>query len=137
VPWPGNVGQSSGTAGAALKTAEVGIPLAISAVVPFLVVFFTRLSSFIREVPLVVIRKPRRIDGNVENIRLPQRFLQLRFGKQPGEYLILYVPKTCFIHRMDGQRLPLRDVQFCDNVSIWYQQHPRFKIKLAQEIEVC
>jgi hypothetical protein len=85
----------------------------------------------------VVIRKSRRIDGNVESVRLGTRFLNLRFGKEPGEYLILYVPKECFIHRLDGQPLPLKDVQYCDNVSIWYQQHPRFPIKLAQEIEVC
>jgi len=81
--------------------------------------------------------KQDRIDGNVENVRLKDRFLHLRFGNEPGEYLILYVPKNCFIHRVDGEPLPLKDVQYCDNVSVWYAQHPRFPIQLAQEIELC
>jgi hypothetical protein len=78
-----------------------------------------------------------RIEGNVQDVRVKDRFLHLRYGKEPGDYLILYVPRNCFIHRLDGERLPLKDVQYCDNVNVRMQQHPRFSIQLAEEIEVC
>ena len=79
---------------------------------------------------------PQRLDGHAEKVRNTERFLQLRFGKEPGDYLILYVPKECRIHRA-GEALPLNDVQFCDRVSVSYHRHYRFDVQLAQEIELC
>ena len=76
-----------------------------------------------------------RIDGSVERIVIHDRFLTLRYGREPGEYLVIYIPKNCFIHR-NGNKLPLKDVQFCDNVSVRSQLHPSFGIQMAQEIEV-
>ena len=80
--------------------------------------------------------EPHRIEGHVEKLQLHDRFLQLRFGKEPGEYLILYVPRNCRVYRL-GERLPLKDVQYCDSVSVSYHQHHRFDVQLAQEIEIC
>lgn len=77
----------------------------------------------------------QRLDGHVEKVQLTDRFLQLRFGKEPGEYLILHVPRTCWIHR-NGDSLPLKDVQFCDRVSVSYHRHYQFDVQLAQEIEL-
>ena len=77
----------------------------------------------------------QRVDGHAEKVHIPERFLQLRFGKEPGDYLILYVPKECWIHR-SGEPLPLKDVQFCDSLSVSYHRHKHFDMHLAQEIEV-
>jgi hypothetical protein len=81
-------------------------------------------------------KKTHSLEGHVEKVQIDSRFLQLRFGKEPGEYLILHVPKGCRIHR-GGEPLPLKDVQFCDNVTVRYHQHYRFDVQLAQEIEIC
>ena len=78
---------------------------------------------------------PQRLDGHAEKVRNTERFLQLRFGKAPGDYLILHVPKECWIHR-SGESLPLKDVQFCDRVSVSYHRHHQFDVQLAQEIEL-
>lgn len=78
---------------------------------------------------------PQSLQGSVEKVQCQDRFLQLRFGKEPGDYLILYVPPQCLIHR-GGEPFPLKDVQFCDNVSVWYHSHHRFDVQLAQEIEL-
>jgi len=80
--------------------------------------------------------KPQKIQGHVVNLQFTDRYLHLRFGSEPGEYLILYVPQESRIHRC-GQLIPLKDVQFCDRVSVSYHQHHRFDVQLAQEIEVC
>jgi hypothetical protein len=77
----------------------------------------------------------QRLDGYAEKVQNTGRFLQLRFGKDPGDYLILFVPKACRIHR-SGESLPLQDVQFCDSVSVSYHRHYRFDVQLAQEIEL-
>ena len=79
---------------------------------------------------------PRILEGHVEKLQLVDRFVQVRFGKLPGDYLILYIPRECKVHR-NGDPLPLRDVQFCDSVSVSYHRHYRFDVQLAQEIEVC
>ena len=78
---------------------------------------------------------PQRLDGHAEKVRNTERFLQLRFGKNPGDYLILHVPKECWIHR-SGESLPLKDVQFCDRVSVSYHRHHKLDVHLAQEIEL-
>lgn len=78
---------------------------------------------------------PQRLDGQAEKVQSSDRFLQVRFGKDPGDYLILYVPNECRIHR-SGESLPLKDVQFCDRVSVSYHLHHRFDVQLAQEIEL-
>ena len=80
-------------------------------------------------------QSPHRLEGHVEKVQTDGRFLQLLFGKEPGDYLILHVPKDCRIHR-SGEPLPLRDVQFCDSVSVRYHQHYRFDVQLAQDIEL-
>jgi hypothetical protein len=78
---------------------------------------------------------PQRLDGHAEKVQNTDRFLQVRFGKYPGDYLILYVPTECWIHR-SGESLPLKDVQFCDRVSVSYHRHHKFDVQLAQEIEL-
>lgn len=81
---------------------------------------------------------PRRIaelQGHVEKVQHEDGFLQLRFGKEPGDYLIFHVPPGCHIHRA-GEALPLNDVQFCDSAVVRYHRHPRFDLELAQEIEL-
>lgn len=78
---------------------------------------------------------PEHVAGHVEKVETQDRFLNVRYGKEPGEYLILYVPSQCLIHR-DGERIPLVDVQFCDSVDVWFQCHHRFDVQLAQEIEL-
>ena len=78
---------------------------------------------------------PHLLEGHVEKLQVDDRFLQVRFGKEPGEYLILYVPSDCNVHR-DGEPLPLKDVQFCDSVSVSYHSHHLFDVPLAQEIEL-
>jgi NAD(P)H-flavin reductase len=82
--------------------------------------------------PLV---KLRRLDGNVESVRLRDRFLNLRYGREPGQYLILHVPRSCYIHH-EGEALPLKDVQFCDYVTVHFRRHPKFQFHIAQEIEL-
>lgn len=83
----------------------------------------------------VGVQRAQRIDGNVERNSPADRFVNLRLGKNPGEYMIVYVPKNCYIHR-DGRRLPLRDVAYCDNVCVWWHAHPTYGIPLAHELEV-
>jgi hypothetical protein len=78
--------------------------------------------------------RPRRVLGSVERVT-PEGFVQLRFGKEAGEYLILHVPTSCHIHQA-GVKFPLEDVQFCDSVSVSYHSHYRFDVPLAQEIEL-
>jgi hypothetical protein len=78
--------------------------------------------------------RPQRVQGHVERVS-PDGFVQLRFGKEAGEYLILHVPVTCRIHQA-GAPFPLKDVQFCDSVSVSYHSHYRFDVPLAQEIEL-
>lgn len=80
--------------------------------------------------------KTQQLKGHVVNLQMSDRYLHVRFGNEPGEYLILYVPQECRVHRC-GQLIPLKDVQFCDRVSVSYHQHHRFDVQLAQEIEVC
>lgn len=80
-------------------------------------------------------KKLRRIEGHVERVQLRGRFLQLRFGKEPGEYVILHVPLECRIEK-SGESIPLRDVQFCDSVSVSYHLHHRFDVQLARGIEI-
>lgn len=75
------------------------------------------------------------LQGNVEKVQDKDGFLQLRFGREPGDYIIFHVPATCRIHR-DGETLPLKDVQFCDSAIVRYHRHPRFDLQLAQEIEL-
>ncbi len=79
--------------------------------------------------------RTQQIEGNVERVSTADRFVNLRLGKRPGEYMIVYVPKNCFIHR-DGRRLPLRDVAYCDSVCVWCHTHPTYGIPLAHELEV-
>jgi hypothetical protein len=79
--------------------------------------------------------KTSQLQGNVEKVQDRDGFLQLRFGREPGDYIIFHVPATCRIHR-DGETLPLKDVQFCDSAIVRYHRHPRFDLQLAQEIEL-
>ena len=79
--------------------------------------------------------KTSQLQGNVEKVQDKDGFLQLRFGREPGDYIIFHVPATCRIHR-DGVTLPLKDVQFCDSAIVRYHRHPRFDLQLAQEIEL-
>lgn len=79
--------------------------------------------------------RERKLEGHVERVQLHDRFLQVRFGKEPGDYLILYIPRGCRIH-CAGDQIPLKDVQFCDSVSVSYHRHYRFDVQLAQEVEV-
>jgi hypothetical protein len=79
--------------------------------------------------------KTAELQGNVEKVQDKDGFLQLRFGREPGDYIIFHVPATCRIHR-DGETLPLKDVQFCDSAIVRYHRHPRFDLQLAQEIEL-
>jgi hypothetical protein len=83
----------------------------------------------------IQLERAHRIDGNVERVSPKDRFVNLRFGKESGDYMVVYVPTNCFIHR-DGRRLPLRDVQYCDNVCIWCHRHPTYGIPLAHELEI-
>ena len=78
--------------------------------------------------------RPSRVQGHVERVS-EEGYVQLRFGKEPGEYLILHVPASCRIHQA-GSRIPLKDVQFCDSVSVSYHSHHQFDVPLAQEIEL-
>ena len=75
------------------------------------------------------------IDGSVERILLHERYINLRYRHDPGDYLVIYIPKDCYIH-LDGRKLPLKDIQFCDNVLVRCHQHSRYEIQMAQEIEV-
>ncbi|HQR43118.1 MAG TPA: hypothetical protein PLX97_10555, partial [Gemmatales bacterium] len=70
--------------------------------------------------------RPERVQGHVERVA-DEGFLQLRYGKEAGEYLILHVPATCRIHQA-GEQFPLKDVQFCDSVSVSYHSHHRFDV---------
>lgn len=85
--------------------------------------------------PKVQRHHPQEIAGSVEKVVVPGRFLQVRFGREPGEYVIFHIPHQCVIHRA-GERMPLKDVQFCDSVSIRFRKHPQFDVQLAHEIEV-
>jgi hypothetical protein len=75
------------------------------------------------------------LQGHVERVQSAGRFLQLRFGKEPGDYVIFHVVPGCRISRA-GEALPLKDVQFCDTATVRYHRHPRFDLELAQEIEL-
>jgi hypothetical protein len=79
--------------------------------------------------------RTQRVDGSVERVSSGDRYVNLRFGREPGEYLVVYVPKSCNIHRA-GERLPLHDVQSLDNVAVWCHRHPDYGIPLAHELEV-
>ncbi len=85
--------------------------------------------------PVSIVRQER-LDGNIESVRVKDRFVTLRFGRDPYEFAIFHIPKNCFIH-CNGNPMPLRDVQFCDSVSVWFQKHPRFDVCQASEIEIC
>ena len=79
--------------------------------------------------------KTSQLQGNVEKVQDRDGFLQLRFGREPGDDIIFHVPATLRIHR-DGETLPLKDVQFCDSAIVRYHRHTRFDLQLAQEIEL-